>query len=182
VAELHRYGKLRVLRRDDVPARIIAAPVSFRRSRNGLPRMTATGSIGLLAPAGTSIGYHRTRSRQESATAVALEPAYKQMLIDEGIEPTSTTTQTKFRRTLAGGCCSLGPIVQSAGADEDSRLSTEGYSIKSVSTICGGKRDVSRWVNRPHFGRRGGPSGLPRSNRILGVRRHVSKGHGTHQP
>ena len=55
VLELHRSGKLRVLAVTS-PARLIAAPELPTAAELGFPGMTVTGSIGLLAPAGTSIG------------------------------------------------------------------------------------------------------------------------------
>jgi hypothetical protein len=55
--------------------------------------MTVTGSIGLLAPAGTPTGIIE-RIAQATCKAVA-EPAYKQMLIDAGMEATLSTQTPK---------------------------------------------------------------------------------------
>ena len=55
VLELHRSGKLRVLAVTS-PRRLIAAPDLPTVTELGFPGMTVTGSIGLLAPAGTPVG------------------------------------------------------------------------------------------------------------------------------
>jgi tripartite-type tricarboxylate transporter receptor subunit TctC len=55
--------------------------------------MTVTGSIGLLAPAGTPTGIIE-RIAQATRKAVA-EPAHKQMLIDAGMEATLSTQTPK---------------------------------------------------------------------------------------
>ena len=60
-----------------------------------------TGTIGLLAPAGTPTGIIE-RIAQATRPAVA-EPAYQQLLIDAGIEPTSNATPTIT--ALAGSRC-----------------------------------------------------------------------------
>src|SRR6187431_947531 len=53
--ELHRSGKLRVLAVTS-PTRLIAAPELPTAAELGFSGMTVTGSLGLLAPAGTPIG------------------------------------------------------------------------------------------------------------------------------
>src|SRR6266545_3945867 len=83
VLELHRSGKMRILAVTS-PTRLVAAPDLPTAAELGFPGMTVTGSIGLLAPAGTPIGIIE-QIAQATRTAVA-EPAYKQMLIDAGIE------------------------------------------------------------------------------------------------
>src|SRR4249920_1479795 len=85
VIEFHRSGKIRVLAVTS-STRLVAAPELPTTPELGFPGMTVTGSIGLLAPAGTPIGIIE-QIAQATRTAVA-EPAYKQMLIDAGIEPT----------------------------------------------------------------------------------------------
>jgi tripartite-type tricarboxylate transporter receptor subunit TctC len=109
VLELHRSGKLRVLAVTS-PARLIAASELPTAAELGFPGMTVTGSIGLLAPAGTSNGIIE-QIAQATRTAVA-EPAYKQMLIDAGIEPTLDSNPEKFRRTLAADVALWAPIVK----------------------------------------------------------------------
>src|SRR5881628_588513 len=54
VLELHRTGKLRVLAVTS-PTHLTAAPELPTAGELGFPGMTVTGSIGLLAPAGTSM-------------------------------------------------------------------------------------------------------------------------------
>src|SRR5262249_18610026 len=83
VLEFHRSDKMRVLAVTG-PTRLMAAPDLPTTAELGLPGMTVTGSIGLLAPAGTPTGIIE-QIAQATRTAVA-EPAYKQMLIDAGME------------------------------------------------------------------------------------------------
>ena len=82
VLELHRSGRMRVLAVTSL-TRLVAAPELPTAAELGFPGMTVTGSIGLLAPAGTPIGIIE-QIAQASRTAVA-EPAYQQMLIEAGI-------------------------------------------------------------------------------------------------
>src|SRR5262249_34522837 len=82
VLEFHRTGKMRVLAMTS-PTRLTAAPELPTAAELGFPGMTVTGSIGLLAPAGTPTELieqlaHATR------TAVA-EPDYKHMLGEAGM-------------------------------------------------------------------------------------------------
>jgi len=109
VIEFHRSGKMRVLAVTS-PTRLIAAPELPTAAELGFPGMTVTGSIGLLAPAGTPIGIIE-QIAQASRTAVA-EPAYKQMLIDAGIEPTLDSNPEKFRRSLAADVALWTPVVK----------------------------------------------------------------------
>ena len=109
VIELHRSGKMRVLAVTS-PTRLVAAPELPTAAELGFPGMTVTGSIGLLAPAGTPIGIIE-QIAQASRTVVA-EPAYKQMLIDAGIEPTLDSNPEKFRRSLAADVALWAPIVK----------------------------------------------------------------------
>ena len=109
VIEFHRSGKMRVLAVTS-PTRLIAAPELPTAAELGFPGMTVTGSIGLLAPAGTPIGIIE-QIAQASRTAVA-EPAFKQMLIEAGIEPTLDSNPEKFRRSLAADVDLWTPIVK----------------------------------------------------------------------
>jgi len=109
VIEFHRSGKMRVLAVTS-PTRLVAAPELPTAAELGFPGMTVTGSIGLLAPAGTPIGIIE-QIAQASRTAVA-EPAYKQMLIDAGIEPTLDSNPEKFRRSLAADVALWTPVVK----------------------------------------------------------------------
>jgi tripartite-type tricarboxylate transporter receptor subunit TctC len=116
VLELHRSGKMRVLAVTS-PTRLISAPELPTATEQGFPGMTVTGSIGLLAPAGTPIGIIEQIS-QATRTAVA-DPAYKQMLIDAGIEPTLDTNPEKFRLSLAADVALWTPVVKALGMKID---------------------------------------------------------------
>jgi tripartite-type tricarboxylate transporter receptor subunit TctC len=116
VIEFHRSGKMRVLAVTS-PTRLVAAPELPTAAELGFPGMTVTGSIGLLAPAGTPIGIVE-QIAQASRTAVA-EPAYKQMLIDAGIEPTLDSNPEKFRGSLAADVALWTPVVKALGLKID---------------------------------------------------------------
>jgi tripartite-type tricarboxylate transporter receptor subunit TctC len=116
VIEFHRSGKMRVLAVTS-PTRLVAAPELPTAAELGFPGMTVTGSIGLLAPAGTPIGIIE-QIAQASRTAVA-EPAYKQMLIDAGIEPTLDSNPEKFRGSLAADVALWTPVVKALGLKID---------------------------------------------------------------
>src|SRR5712672_3080156 len=116
VLELHRSGKLRVLAVTS-PRRLIAAPDLPTVTELGFPGMTVTGSIGLLAPAGTLVGIIE-QIAQATRTAIA-EPTYKQMLIDAGIEPTLDSDPEKFRRSLAADVALWAPIVKALALKVD---------------------------------------------------------------
>src|SRR5437016_5955691 len=75
VLEFHRTGKMRVLAVTN-PKRLVAAPELPTVAELGFPGMTVTGSIGLLAPAGTPIGIIE-QIAQATRTAVA-EAAFRQ--------------------------------------------------------------------------------------------------------
>ena len=116
VLELHRSGKLRVLAVTS-PARLIAAPDLPTVAELGFPGMTVTGSIGLLSPAGTSVGIIEQIARA-TRTAIA-EPAYRQMLIEAGIEPILDSNPEKFRRSLAADVALWTPVVKALGIKID---------------------------------------------------------------
>jgi tripartite-type tricarboxylate transporter receptor subunit TctC len=116
VLELHRSGRMRVLAVTS-PTRLIAAPELPTAAELGFPGMTVTGSIGLLAPAGTPIGIIE-QIAQASRTAVA-EPAYQQMLIEAGIEPTLDSSPEKFRGSLAADVALWTPVVKALGLKID---------------------------------------------------------------
>src|SRR5437016_2536303 len=112
VIEFHRSGKMRVLAVTS-PTRLNAAPELPTAAELGFASMTVMGSIGLLAPAGTPIGIIE-QIAQATRMAVA-EPAFKQMLIDAGIEPTLDSTPEKFRRSLAADVVLWTPVVKALG-------------------------------------------------------------------
>jgi tripartite-type tricarboxylate transporter receptor subunit TctC len=116
VLEFHRSGKMRVLAVTS-PTRLVAAPDLPTAAELGFPGMSVTGSIGLLAPAGTPIGIIE-QIAQATRTAVA-EPAFKQMLIDAGIEPTLDSNPEKFRRSLAADVALWSPVVNALGLKID---------------------------------------------------------------
>jgi tripartite-type tricarboxylate transporter receptor subunit TctC len=112
VLEFHRAGKMRVLAVTG-PARLIAAPEIPTAAEQGFPGMTVTGSIGVLAPAGTPVEIIE-QIAQATRTAVA-EPAYKQMLVDAGMESTLDSNPEKLRRSLAADVALWTPVVQALG-------------------------------------------------------------------
>jgi tripartite-type tricarboxylate transporter receptor subunit TctC len=116
VLEFHRSGKMRVLAVTS-PTRLIAAPELPTAAELGLPGMTVTGSIGLLAPARTPIGSIE-QIAQATRTAVA-EPAYKQMLIDAGMESTLDSNSEKFRQALGADVALWTPVVKALGLKID---------------------------------------------------------------
>ena len=116
VLELHRSGRMRVLAVTSL-ARLVAAPELPTAAELGFPGMTVTGSIGLLAPAGTPIGIIE-QIAQASRTAVA-EPAYQQMLIEAGIEPTLDSSPEQFRGSLAADVALWTPVVKALGLKID---------------------------------------------------------------
>ena len=116
VIELHRSGKMRVLAVTS-PTRLVAAPELPTAAEQGFTGMTVTGSIGLLAPAGTSMGIIE-QIAQATRTAVA-EPAFQQMLIDAGIEPALDSNPEKFRQALAADVALWTPVVNALGLKID---------------------------------------------------------------
>ncbi len=116
VIEFHRTGKMRVLAVTGA-TRLAAAPELPTAAELGFPGMTVTGSIGLAAPAGTPAGIIE-QIAQASRTVVA-EPAFKQMLIDAGIEPTLDSNPEKFRRSLAADVALWTPVVKALGLKID---------------------------------------------------------------
>jgi tripartite-type tricarboxylate transporter receptor subunit TctC len=116
VIEFHRSGKMRVLAVTS-PTRLVAAPELPTAAELGFPGMTVTGSIGLLAPTGTPIGIVE-QIAQATRMAVA-EPAFKQILIDAGIEPALDSNPEKFRRSLAADVALWTPVVKALGLKID---------------------------------------------------------------
>jgi len=116
VLEFHRTGKMRVLAVTS-PARLIAAPELPTATELGLPGLTVTGSIGVLAPAGTPVEITE-QIAQATRTAVG-EPAYQKMLIDAGMESTPDPNPEKLRRTLAADIALWTPVVKALGLKLD---------------------------------------------------------------
>ena len=116
VIEFHRSGKMRVLAVTS-PNRLMAAPEVPTAAELGFSGMTVTGSIGLLAPAGTPNGIIE-QIAQAARTALA-EPAYQQTLNDAGMESALDSNPEKFRRSLAADVALWTPIVKALGLKID---------------------------------------------------------------
>jgi tripartite-type tricarboxylate transporter receptor subunit TctC len=114
--ELHRAGKVRILAVTG-RKRLAVAPELPTVTELGFPSMTVTGSIGLLAPAGTPKEIIE-RIAEATRTTVA-DPAYQQLLIDAGIEPTLDSSPEKFRQSLADDIALWGPVVKGLGLKVD---------------------------------------------------------------
>jgi tripartite-type tricarboxylate transporter receptor subunit TctC len=112
VLELHRSDKMRVLAVTG-PARLTAAPALPTMAELGFPGMTVTGSIGLLAPAGTAAGI--IEQIAQTARAAVSEPAYRQMLVEAGMQATLDSNPEQFRRSLAADVALWTPLVRALG-------------------------------------------------------------------
>src|SRR5258707_9369938 len=110
VIEFHRSGKMRVLVVTS-PGRLDAAPELPTAAELGFAGMTVMGSIGLLAPAGTPTGIIDQIAR--AARTIVAEPAFRQLLIEAGIEPTLNSSPEKFRQSLAADVALWAPVVKS---------------------------------------------------------------------
>jgi tripartite-type tricarboxylate transporter receptor subunit TctC len=112
VLEFHRSGKLRILAVTS-PTRLAAAADVPTAAEQGLPGMTAIGSIGLLAPAGTP---RAIADRIAEATRTALaDPAFRQLLTDAAMEPIRDQSPEHFRRMLADDVAQWAPVVKALG-------------------------------------------------------------------
>jgi tripartite-type tricarboxylate transporter receptor subunit TctC len=114
--EFHRSGKTRILAVTN-PTRLKIAPELPTAAELGFPGLTVTGTIGLLAPAGTPTGIIE-RIARATRSAVS-EQAYQQVLTDAGIEPTPDSTPDKFRRSLAADVALWTPVVKTLGLKID---------------------------------------------------------------
>jgi tripartite-type tricarboxylate transporter receptor subunit TctC len=109
VLEFHRSGKMRVLAVTS-PKRLIAAPELPTAAEAGLPGLTVTATLGLLAPAGTQ---SQTIEQIAQATRNALaDSGYQQMLIETGYEPILDSSPEKFRQSLAADVALWTPVVK----------------------------------------------------------------------
>ena len=109
VIELHRAEKIRVLAVTG-SSRLTAAPELPTMVEQGLPSLTVTGSIGLLAPAGTP---RDIAERIAASTRKAVsEPAFRDMLMEAGIDPSAATSPEKFRESLAADLALWSPVVK----------------------------------------------------------------------
>jgi tripartite-type tricarboxylate transporter receptor subunit TctC len=112
VLELHRSGRLRILAVTS-SNRLITAPDLPTAAESGFPELTVRGSIGLLAPAGTSPAI--IEEIAQATRTVGAEPAWQQMLIDAGIEPIVDSNPELFRRSLAADVALWSPVVKALG-------------------------------------------------------------------
>jgi tripartite-type tricarboxylate transporter receptor subunit TctC len=116
VIEFHRSGKMRVLAVTS-PTRLNAASELPTAAELGFAGMTVMGSIGLLAPARTPSGI--IEQIAEATRTIVAEPAFRQMLIDAGIEPTLNSSPEKFRQSLASDVALWAPVVKTLGLKID---------------------------------------------------------------
>lgn len=116
VLEFHRTGKMRVLAVTS-PTHLAAAPELPIASELGFPGMTVTGSIGLLAPTGTATNIIE-QIAQATRMAVA-DPAYRQLLLDAGMEAPVDPNPETFRQSLAADVALWTPVVRSLGLKLD---------------------------------------------------------------
>ncbi|WP_439399265.1 Bug family tripartite tricarboxylate transporter substrate binding protein [Bradyrhizobium sp. PMVTL-01] len=116
VLELKRSGRIRVLVVTS-PTRLKAAPEIPTAAETGLPGLTVTNTIGLLAPTGTPKPIIE-QIAQATRTALA-EPAYGQMLVEGGFEPSLDSNSDKFRQALAADVALWTPVVKALGLKID---------------------------------------------------------------
>ncbi len=110
VIDFHRTGKLRVLAVTS-PKRLVAAPELPTATELGFPGLTVSGTIGLLAPAGTPVAI--VDQIAQAAVATVAEPSFQRLLIDAGIEPILGSGPAKFRASLAADIALWTPVVKS---------------------------------------------------------------------
>jgi tripartite-type tricarboxylate transporter receptor subunit TctC len=116
VLELHRAGKLRMIAVTS-PKRLASTPDVPTAAESGLPGMIVTGSIGLLAPAGTPRPLFDQISQ---ATAAALaDPTFQHILKEAAMEPIAPQGPDNWRRILADDISLWGPLVKSLGLKID---------------------------------------------------------------
>jgi tripartite-type tricarboxylate transporter receptor subunit TctC len=116
VLELHRAGKLRIVAVTS-PKRLGSAPDVPTAVESGLPSMIVTGSIGLLAPAGTPRSVVEQISQ---ATGVALaDPTFQHVLKEAAMEPVAAPGPDNWKRILADDIALWGPLVKGLGLKID---------------------------------------------------------------
>src|SRR5262249_43925554 len=159
--EFHRSGKTRILAVTN-PTRLGVAPELATAAESDLSGLTVTGTIGLLAPAGTRSGIIE-RIAQATRAAVT-EPSYQQLLIEAGIEPPPDSPPDKFRRSLAADVALWTPIVKSPRA-EDRLTRASLFVAPSISEAKCGFKWYSRrvGVRSARSPRRPWPTGSPSS-------------------
>jgi tripartite-type tricarboxylate transporter receptor subunit TctC len=116
VLELHRSGKMRVLAVTS-PKRMTAAPELPTAAELGLTGMTVTGSIGILAPAGTPGAI--VEQLAQATRKVVAESGYQKMLIEAGMEFPAQPGPEELRRILAADIALWTPVVNALGLKLD---------------------------------------------------------------
>ncbi len=116
VLELHRAGKLRIIAVTS-SKRLASAPDVPTAVEAGVAGMIVTGSIGLLAPAGTprSVVEQITRA----ATTALADPAYQQLLKEAAMEPIAAPGPENLRRILSEDIALWSPVVKELGLKLD---------------------------------------------------------------
>ena len=109
VLQFRRAGTMRVLAVTS-PARLAVAPDLPTAAELGFPGLTVTGSIGLMAPAGTPADI--VAQVAVAARKAVAEPGYRQVLTDAGIEPILDSNPDKLRQTLAADVALWAPVVK----------------------------------------------------------------------
>jgi tripartite-type tricarboxylate transporter receptor subunit TctC len=112
VLELHRAGTMNLLAVTG-PKRLQAAPELSTAQEAGFSGLTVTGSIGLLAPAGTPKAIVE-QIAQATRTALA-EPSYQQTFVEAGMESTPGSDPERFRQSLAADIAMWAPVVKALG-------------------------------------------------------------------
>ena len=116
VLEFHRSGKMRVLAVTS-PKRLSGAPELPTAAEGGLPGLTVTATLGLLAPAGTPAPI--VEQIAQATRKVLADPAYQQMLIETGFEPILNSTPENLRQSLAADVALWTPVVTALGLKID---------------------------------------------------------------
>jgi len=116
VLEFHRSGKMRVLAVTS-PKRLSGAPELPTAAEGGLPGLTVTATLGLLAPARTPAPI--VEQIAQATRKVLADPAYQQMLIETGFEPILDSTPEKLRQSLAADVALWTPVVTALGLKID---------------------------------------------------------------
>ena len=116
VLEFHRSGKMKVLAVTG-PSRLAVAPELPTAAESGLPGLSVTGNIGLLAPARTPPAIVEQIA---AATRTALAgQAFRQLLVEAGMEPRPTSNPDALRRALAADIALWDPVVKALGLKLD---------------------------------------------------------------
>jgi tripartite-type tricarboxylate transporter receptor subunit TctC len=116
VLELHRTAKLRIVAVTS-PKRLASTPDVPTAVESGLAGMVVTGSIGLLAPAGTP---RSVVDQISQATTLALaDPTFQHVLKEAAMEPIVPQGPDHWSRILADDISLWGPLVKGLGLKID---------------------------------------------------------------